>query len=113
MKHRHDRQNDVARGETLQIRLKSHQRVQEIGSMGVQDPLGLTGRPRREAKARGRVFRKLAPPRRRRMSRDERIIIVPDGILVQFVPDRTRAVDHDDVANGRAARQDLSEPSGE
>ena len=55
--------------------------------MGVEDPLGATGRPRREAKARGGVFRKLAPPLCRRMSRDERIVIVPVNILVQIVRD--------------------------
>ena len=77
--------------------------------MGVEDALGPTGGPGRKAKARGRVFRKLAPPLCRGMSRDERIIIMPDGIVVQIVRDRTNAFDHDDVANGRARRQDLRE----
>ena len=81
--------------------------------MGVEDPLGPTGRTGREAKARGRVFRKLAPPLRRRMSCDERIIVEPDGILRQIAEDRTRVADHDDVANGRARWQDPGELSGE
>ena len=34
---------------------------------------------------------------------------MPDGIVVQIVGDRTNAFDHDDVANGRARRQDLRE----
>ena len=44
--------------------------------MGVEDALGPTGGPGRKAKARGRVFRKLAPPLCRGMSRDKRIIIM-------------------------------------
>ena len=60
-----------------------------------------------EVKTCGRVFRKLAPPVRRRMSRDQRIIIVPGNILAQIVGDWTDTIDHHDVANGRASRQDV------
>jgi hypothetical protein len=48
------------------------------------------------------------------MSRHQRIIIVPDYILTQIilaqiVGDRTDPVHHNDVAHGRASRQNLGE----
>src|SRR5262245_7471210 len=54
VKHRHNWQDYVARGETVHIRLQDHQSVQEIGPMGVEDALGSTGGPRCKAEACGR-----------------------------------------------------------
>ncbi len=43
------------------------------------------------------------------MSRDQRIIIVPDNIVGQIVGDRCDPVDHHDVTHGRASPQNLGE----
>ena len=46
------------------------------------------------------------------MGRNQRIIIVPDNILAQIVSDRADPVDHHNVANGGASRQNLGELGG-
>ena len=81
--------------------------------MRVKHPLGLAGGSGREAKACSRVFWKFAPLFRRWMSRNQKVVVVPNDISVKLARDRTRAADHHHVTDGRAGRQDPREPDDE